>query len=102
MFPVPYEAALQLLQQAFPDHAISVEDSDWLENGDAAGFGVVLSSAGEQVASFALVSWGVSRESDQIPLVDEIHTGRIGQFCGTSDEQHRYALERTASLGATR
>lgn len=101
MLPMTYEDARRWLRQAFPNHEISIEDGDWLENGDAEEVGIISTSDGLQVASYSLVSWQPPRESTSAPLVDEIHIGRVGEFCGTSAEQQEFAATRAASFECT-
>lgn len=99
MLPMSFDEALRHVQQAFPSHDVSVEDGDWLEAGDIEEVGVITDSTGEQVASFSLISWQSSGISGDPPLIDEIRIGRIGQYCGRSDEFREFQAQRAVAMG---
>lgn len=94
-FPMNYDDALQFVQNCFPGHAVTVHDASWLANGDSQEVGIVAAADGRAVASFALTAWATEQQCRNIPDVNEIQFGPVGQYCGTTAQQRDYENQRS-------
>ncbi len=90
--PIEAEA---LVGRMFPGSRAGIADGD-----DRQESGVVQDAKGVTIASFRLL-YGASSRGNEMPEVNEIRVGDVGQFCGTVKEIRDYEQRQVAARSSS-